>query len=215
MIFQFFHAFKIWLVIISLIFCGSIAKAQRVSVDEFLSLLQQQQMSSPKHDVALLEIQDRQKLITGICKYINQNDKQHKLIINVCMTNAIELLGQLRATEAIPTLIDHLSFISALHAIAKPIGHNDKFYDFPALDALVHIGIPAFDPLIEKVAIDTDTTDINNIAQIFVRSLGLDESLAFLAAKESDIKTIQQKDSIEKLIKIIKSKKIETEKNEE
>jgi hypothetical protein len=62
---------------------------------------------------------------------------------------AIELLGELRATEAIPLLLEHLDFLPGGLPFRVPPPRQ-----FPSVLALTRIGSPALDSLVKLTAAD-------------------------------------------------------------
>jgi hypothetical protein len=69
---------------------------------------------------------------------------------------AIMLLGELRATEAIPTLLDNLDFKNPRITSKTSRGSLYLGDVYPAAEALRKIGAPAVDPLIDRLGAYTD-----------------------------------------------------------
>lgn len=81
---------------------------------------------------------------------------------------AILLLEDFRAIEAIPVLIENLEYINP-RSIFGGIG-----YMYPSVDALVKIGMPAIDPVIEKLGTyDQDCLGRQNCVLVIKEVLGV------------------------------------------
>jgi hypothetical protein len=62
---------------------------------------------------------------------------------------AILLLGDLRAPEAVPTLLENLEYSNPREVFRT--GPLDQGAWFPAVEALIKIGMPAVDPVVERL----------------------------------------------------------------
>src|SRR5215831_2643361 len=67
--------------------------------------------------------------------------------------DAILLLGKLNSTSSIDWLLDHLTFEVFYKETKRPQPPADRF---PAVEALIDIGLPAIDPLLARAATEDD-----------------------------------------------------------
>ena len=94
---------------------------------------------------------------------------------------AFRSLGHLRATEAVPALLDHLAFDphgGQLGVSGLPVFHADQ----PTVYALCQIGVPSLDPLTKRVG-DGDKEAAKYAAVVVRRMLGLELGKAYLNLK--------------------------------
>lgn len=81
---------------------------------------------------------------------------------------AIRLLGEMRAAEGVDVLAEHIGF-PYLAPFGTPMGGagGHQFVDkspeelFPAIDALLEIGEPSVDPILEKIAKTDSGVELN------------------------------------------------------
>jgi hypothetical protein len=93
---------------------------------------------------------DRTKMLYELQRIIVQYRADPTKQENV--KTAMILLGELGAKDAVPTLVDNLTF-----TMPAPIGASGPtlhpLQRFPQLQALVEIGLPSLDPLVKKVGV--------------------------------------------------------------
>lgn len=84
---------------------------------------------------------------------------------------SILLLGDLRATEAIPLLLDNITYLNPKYQTPSYLSAKDKY---PAVESLIKIGIPAVQPVIEKLGTyDKASFARKNCCRILKEILGL------------------------------------------
>lgn len=90
---------------------------------------------------------------------------------------AIRLLGELRAKEAVPILIDNLAFTYRL-----PVGASalPPFPSMPSVAALIEIGLPCLDPLIRRVAETDDIIVRERAAIVLDQVIGTDMAVLYV-----------------------------------
>lgn len=157
----------------------------RVPVDDFIAELQQDRISTAGVTVVESELADRKRLIDSLCTYIDEHASKEagtlSLSESASVSTAMQMLGDLQATEAVDVLVKHVTYLSLLDAIAT--SRNNRISDYPAMESLIRIGLPAFPSLFSTITTGTDTTHQEIIAYIFVKTLGRDEALAYLGVK--------------------------------
>ena len=83
--------------------------------------------------------------------------------------DAILLLGKLNSQSSIGWLLDHLTFEVFYKETKRPQPPADRF---PAVKALIDIGLPAIDPLLARAAIENDPEFHTAAAAVLVGVLG-------------------------------------------
>jgi hypothetical protein len=83
--------------------------------------------------------------------------------------DSILLLGKLRATEAVPLLVEHLNY-GVFYKESKRLQTPEDYY--PAGQALIDIGIPSLDPVVTAMTATDDATMHQLGARIIVKILG-------------------------------------------
>lgn len=88
----------------------------------------------------------------------------------------IHLLGQLRVEKAVPFLLENLRFVNP--------NQSNKTYNrlnfFPCLGALINIGVPALDPLLDIVEQNDSQALIDWSARILVTVLGHNAAIGYV-----------------------------------
>ena len=84
---------------------------------------------------------------------------------------AIRLLGELRAEQYVPLLIDNLTFEVFYKDSKRPQAIEDLF---PSVGALIKIGIPSIEPILKKVKSTNDTAVLRAATAVFHGVLGDD-----------------------------------------
>jgi len=87
--------------------------------------------------------------------------------------DAMRLLGEMRAAEAIPVLVEHMT-VSVFYKSSKRPQVPDDAY--PAVGALVDIGLPSIEPVVAK-AVGSDDPKVTRCAGVVVR-LALGDAIA-------------------------------------
>lgn len=90
---------------------------------------------------------------------------------------AIVLLGEMRAPEAVPLLVDNLKFTLPLGVGPSRI---ESFPTMPHVQALIDIGLPSADPLVKKVAQSDDEVIRERAAIVIDQILGTDMAVLFV-----------------------------------
>jgi len=119
---------------------------------------------------------------------------------------SILLLGDLRASEAVPVLVENIEYENT--KIIDVWGHLDKSERYPAVEALIKIGMPSVEPVIEKMArYDKECVARYNCVFIIERILG-----THLAKEKLKIVIEQTKDpavrkNLEAVLPLLKTEK--------
>lgn len=123
-------------------------------------------------------VADRSKTINGLEDLVKQNvnNSSKNQEVRICMV----LLGKLRADDAAPLLASHLSYLvlddrrKAVASLPMP----ENYY--PAVDALIHIGIPSLDALLYQAANTDDRKNDKLTNYVFISVLGTQPAIAFI-----------------------------------
>lgn len=102
-------------------------------------------------------LMQRQKIITGLIKILEHDGdipKGRKL--SPSLEAAMNVLGEMRAIEAVNVLMLYINFPSIDMPIVQKITSLDKIY--PAVKSLINIGMPSLHAVIQKVK-DSDKSD--------------------------------------------------------
>jgi len=83
--------------------------------------------------------------------------------------DAILLLGKLNSQSSIDWLLDHLTFDVFYKEMKRPQPPADRF---PAVKALIDIGLPAIDPLLARAAASSDPDFHTAAAAVLLGVLG-------------------------------------------
>lgn len=95
---------------------------------------------------------------------------------------AFRTLGHMRATEAVPVLLDHLAFDPS-GGRGGASGLPAFYANQPTLYALCQIGVPSLDPLMKRVGDGGKQVGTNSAAVVVRRVLGLELGTAYLKQK--------------------------------
>jgi len=102
--------------------------------------------------------------------------------------SAIILLGQVRATEAVPFLVEQLDFLVFYKESKRPQPTEDAH---PCVDALIRIGLPSLKPLLGRVQQTEDEKILRLASVVFEKVLDKKAAVAFIAsvahAKEGSV----------------------------
>ena len=92
--------------------------------------------------------------------------------------SAIRLLGQIRAAEAVPVLVDELTFPTPYAENGGPaLAIRDAL---PSVAALIEIGSPSIEPLLSKAEGSDDSVVTTCTAFILDQILGMDAAIAVI-----------------------------------
>ena len=102
----------------------------------------------------------RKMILSAMIRFIDQNAGNPER--KEAVTTAIILLGHLRAPEAIPFLVDKITFG---HKSGEDVVYSGRYDGIAAVFSLAQIGLPALDPLVQRVC-ETDDEVIHERAAI-------------------------------------------------
>lgn len=91
--------------------------------------------------------------------------------------DAIVLLGQLRAVESAPLLVENLDFKVFYKDVKRPQPPEDLY---PCVGALIEIGMPAIEPVLRRAGMSDDEDVLRNTAYVVKKILGRKLALALL-----------------------------------
>lgn len=113
-----------------------------------------QQLRSPNVEVQERAkgkiFQDRAQLIAGLIQFLEDLDPDKVKAGQHSVVTAIEVLGELRAGEAVDALAKYLTFRATDEEIIRRIELPEEIY--PAVGALIRMGRPAIDPVIDALS---------------------------------------------------------------
>ena len=113
-----------------------------------------QRLRSPNVDVQERAkeniLQDRAQLIAGLIQFLEDLDPDKVKAGQPSVVTAIEVLGGLRAVEAVDVLAKYLTFRATDEEIIRRIELPEEMY--PAVGAFLKIGRPAIDPVIDALS---------------------------------------------------------------
>lgn len=109
----------------------------------------------------------------------------------------IVLIGQLHAEEAVPFLLKHLAFRDANQSV-----HDGLLKEFPCVGALVNIGTPSLEPLMQKLT-ETDQVKVAFGGIILVKALGRNTAIAYVQERLNQQREPVQKQRLGRLLKYL------------
>jgi len=142
----------------------------------------------------------REAAVAAIVNFRNQAIEEAEMIIRgfdgqdanrKIVKDAILLLGRLECQHSIPLLADRLTFFVIIVenvTFAKVrAGYRGPALEsvYPCVQALIDIGLPSIDPLVEKVKSDDDKTVILCAGKVIETVLGKDSAVEYLMWKMS------------------------------
>jgi hypothetical protein len=107
---------------------------------------------------------------------------------------SIELLGELRAPEAVPYLLDYLEWAVPEDVICLGRRAFRAAPDYPACHALVRIGMPAVDPVVKQLGqCSQDGPRRDKLCWILDRMMGakLARARILIAIEDAESKSVQ------------------------
>ncbi len=100
-------------------------------------------------------LQQRKELISSLINILKQGDKNAKGEKRSSLVAAINVLGEMRATEAVDILVDYIKF-QAIDELIIFDRLTPPSEIFPAVKALIQIGKPSFPPVLRALKESTD-----------------------------------------------------------
>lgn len=124
---------------------------------------------------------------------------------------AMRLLGEIRAEEAVPMLVENIKFTVPPGGGATSI---KRFGSMPSVAALISIGLTSLDPLVKKVASADDDVVCERAAIVINQVLGTDMAILFVqdrGEREKD-ETKRQRLArlVERIDKVERGRRIKT-----
>ncbi len=121
------------------------------------------------------------------------------------LSPAMRLLGELRAKEAVGTLIENLEFTAP-----SPVGVSgptlDPLYSKPQLRALIEIGMPAVDPLLKRVQTDPKPIIIERAAIVVREVLGPTLATHYVKERQSRQDDEGKRQALDRLLEKLAAK---------
>ena len=120
-------------------------------------------------------LRHKQEMVTEIRKIVTElvHDKRRKGTVK----DAIVLLGNFRDAESVPLLVEHLTFEVFYKQRKRPQTIEDRF---PCVGALIEIGLPSIDGVLEKAQVDGSDWIARCGATVIARVLGVKWAVAYL-----------------------------------
>lgn len=116
----------------------------------------------------------------------------------------VRTLGILRAEEAVPLLVKHISYMPPARKGSKITPSKKSSWllrdMLPCVDALAKIGHPAFDAVVKKVCETDDTHTVMCVAITLRVGFGADDAITLLRAREAACKVAREKSRIKQVI---------------
>jgi len=99
-------------------------------------------------------LQQRKELISSLINILEQGDKNAKREKRSSQVAAINVLGEMRATQAVDILVDYIEFRASDELIMHRLTPPSEV--FPAVKALIKIGKPSLPPVLRALKESTD-----------------------------------------------------------
>jgi hypothetical protein len=125
----------------------------------------------------------------------NLIEQLHNTRENETILQCAYMLGEMRATAAIPALVAKIEFKAARADNRKP--GAPRWKRFPAEEALVKIGNPAVNPIVLALAVEEDRTRRKLMVEVLCGVLGKDVADFVLKKAAADVATIIKKEKYE------------------
>jgi len=146
-------------------------------------------------------LQERGQLIKELQRIVKHyiSDPQRKGTTKT----AIILLGNLRAVECVPLLAENLTFFVFYKDVKRPQTIEDRF---PCVGALIEIGIPCLDPVLETVQNSDDETVIRSGAYVVSRIVGPELALALIHKRMEGEKDASRQKRLSRMQQYVESR---------
>ena len=116
---------------------------------------------------------------------------------------SILLLGDLRAAEAVPVLLDNIEYINPKY---NTISYLSDYLLYPSVEALIRIGLPAVEPVIEKLSgYNEECTAKRNCCEVLIEMLGPRMALFRLEIAIEEAKDETVKENLKSNIRFFKA----------
>jgi hypothetical protein len=116
------------------------------------------------------------------------------------MLYAIVLLGQLRAANAVTTLIEHIDFMPARKDSSGGIG---RWGPYPAQEALVRIGTPAVNMVLDKLPVERNDLRRQLMCAVISDAVGKDVADAMLRLRYANEQDSVRRANLEAAIRAL------------
>lgn len=115
------------------------------------------------------------------------------------LINAIKIAGEYRISEAVPPLVDHLTFtLPKKPGVVTPD-------DFPCIEALVSIGLEAVESLMERCEQTTDATRFFCTRQVLVGLLDQDVAKRRIEERMEKADSAAKREALGRLLEYFRS----------
>lgn len=159
--------------------------------------------SKERRQGEIIVLEQRDAIIKGLLSVVDSPvEKNEQFFLKTPRNTAILLLGKFRAEEAIPSLI---KWLVPKEGQDTTVWSGD--INSPAGSALVKIGLPAVDPLIEVIKTEKPSALTEECAQVIFRILGTELAKAKLQSAFYNEKDEQKKRNIEEYLNRLKNTK--------
>lgn len=150
------------------------------------------------HDAMDRMIEQRRANISALLGILKEGPSKRG---NTVVAQAIRTLGELRAAGAATELVRHLSFEpdpQPLKGSKKALRDTKEYW--PAVGALVKIGLPAVEPLVELMATSDEEKNTTLAGTTTLLILGYDMRNSYLQAKIRETDDEQRRKRLESYI---------------
>jgi hypothetical protein len=165
---------------------------------ELLRHLKQKNPQGQSDAASILQRQ-RKDLISGLLSIVDNGDLQRSN--SYAVVRAIDLLGEHRASEAVPSLVKLLLFQRVTEG-GMPIevgrgGGGLRVEPTPAVRALIRIGCPSIPLMLETIQQDNGDPATSSALTVLLGVKGDEEVMRLLRKAQAESKTPQAKSNLE------------------
>ncbi len=107
----------------------------------------------------------------------------------------IVLAGELRAENCVELLLNRISDHGHLHIVRRPV-----YQGYPAYYHLCKIGLPACQPALNRILLESDDMSIHLLTGVLQRCLGNSEARSRLVALKDKCETDEMRERVQKAI---------------
>jgi hypothetical protein len=181
--------------IVFLLLCGLTANGKEDLIDQLRSKRAQERL-----DAAELIVKERTASVEKLLLILAQED-QAAYPMHSPAEVAARLLGKLGAREAVPALIMRITLP------ASSVGSEELFWRPPCVDALVQIGSPAIEGIVERVKSPATDEEMTLFAEVLRRIDGNDLAIVRVTLLQKKQETEVLEKNLQKILDLLKKGK--------
>ncbi len=191
----------------------NVCVGESASSDSSEHLLNLLQSNDPEQQTKAHQriVDQRKETVVGLREIIRKQRAETQLApqIRSQVYHAIALLGELRAEEGIPELMDSLTF--RVPQVMRWSGDEPSFHEYPAAVALAKIGRPAVDNVVSLLETTANPVVRRLCALIVVRIEGPRIAKYQFRTRLSDALPVQSKNNLQVALDFIDKQSFEEE----